>query len=361
MPIHRKKGWMCVLVAGFMFFVSVMSQAQTSQTVLRMGSTTGPKHVQTLAEVKFCELVEEYTQGAVRIEHYPSNQLGTVREQLEGVMMGTIDLFGGVAAQHGKFSKDWRIVSVLYWIKDYEHFLKWINSDVFLRMQKKLIEDTGYRFVSIRGMRMPNQFMSKRPVFSMGDLKGLKMRLPPIPGYMKCWEHLGVSPVQIEWGEAYLALRQGVAQCVESSIHGMYAQRFYEVCPYLTETNHILTPEAIVMNDKLFRSLPLSHQEAILKAGQEAGDYFYRISKEGFEDIKQKMLKEGVKWIQIDLTPWQETIAKFARETLEAEGFWETKGLYQQVQDLDKEELDVLKARREKTRKYPCQVEPGKF
>jgi len=335
--------------------------AQTPKKVFRMGSTTGPKHVQTLAELKFCELVEEYTDGALRIEHYSSNQLGTVREQIEGVMMGAIDLFGGVAAQHDKFSKDWRVVSILYWINGYDHLLKWINSDVFLKMQKTLIQDTGYRFVSIRGMRMPNQFMSKKPVFSTADLKGLKMRLPPIPGYMKCWTHLGVSPVQIEWGEAYLALRQGVADCVESSIPGMYGQRFYEVCPYLTETNHILTPEAIVMNDKLFRSLPLDQQEAILKAGQEAGDYFYRTSKEGFEDIKQKMIKEGVKWIQIDLTSWREEIAELAKETLDSEGFWETKGLYQAIEDLDKESLEVLRAKRQKVRKYPCQVEPGKF
>lgn len=331
-----KKYSMVVLVAICIVVLTlcVVSASLAEPLKLRMANVTGPRHIQTLADYKFAELVEEKTRGEIQIEIYPASQLGPARTLLEGVMMGTIDLFGGAATWCGTISNDWRVMQIAYWVADHDHFIKWLNSPVCEEMKRTFIKDTGARIISINGTRTPNVLISKKPLFTLKDLKGMKMRVCAMPGYKRSFEAWGVTCTRLEWGELYLALKQGVVDMMQTGFDGIVAQKFYEPAPYITVTNHFIFPYFSIMNEKRFQSLSEDHQKALLEAGWEAGEWFHEQSVSTYEAKKAEVIADNGFLIYTDTTPFQDRILTELVPQLESEGFWETKGLFQTIQDI---------------------------
>ena len=158
------------------------------------------------------------------------------------------------------------------------------------------------------------------------------MRVPEIEMYLRGWKALGTQPTQVPWGEAYLALMQGVVDAMESPFGAILPMKFYEAAPNISMTNHLICTNSVSMNHKKFLSLPKDLQDILLGAAKEAGDYFTKLDLDNFEKDKKTMEMKGAKFITVDREPFREKIRPLYRE-LEDQGKW-SKGLYQKIQDL---------------------------
>ncbi len=137
---------------------------------------------------------------------------------------------------------------------------------------------------------------------------------------------VGANPVRIDYGEAYLALQQGIADAMENPIEGLYAVSFNEVTDCLIDTDHLLNPSAVVLNERTFQNLGEELQEVLIEAALDGSAYYVEIRDDEEARALAAMEAQGIEVVKPDLAPFAEKARARARE-LEAQREW-SEGLF---------------------------------
>ena len=138
--------------------------------------------------------------------------------------------------------------------------------------------------VGYAGGGVRNVFVNK-PVRNLAEMKGLKVRVQGAPIWSRTFQAAGMAPTVIAYNEVYNAIQNGVIAAGENEAAGVESMKFYEVAPHLTMTEHAITIRPICFSGKTFKSLPPDLQQAVLKAGKEAGAHGRQI--ESSEDAQK--------------------------------------------------------------------------
>lgn len=304
------------------------------KVVLKLGGIQSAEDTATKAMIKMAELAKEKSGGTLEIEVFPASQLGDAISQMEAVFMGSQDMFVDAQSWISQFVPDKQVESLFFAFNSEEHFRAYLNSDINKELEQKLVDEHGARVIANNWLRAPRVMLSKKPIKSLEDMQGLKMRVPEIQTYLESVQALGAKPTQIPWGEVYLALTQGLVEACEGPLDAVYSMKFYEGAPHITMTNHIRDGLAVIINEKKFQSLSEKQQKALVEAAQEAGDWYTQQVKAKLDTVVEKMKAEGTKFYEIDTAPFVEIMMKTA-EKLENQGMWR-KGLFAEIQELDK-------------------------
>ena len=294
----------------------------------------GGVHAVTTPETKgliyFSELVKQKSQGGFIVNIYPAGQLGKKAVTLiENLMMGSIEMFGNVMDWNQHLVKDFGILAMPFTFKDVDAVRKFQEGKIYHDLKSRMIAERGVRILADNWYRLPKVLVAKRPIKSLKDLQGLNMRMPSMKTYFETWKSLGAKPTTIAWSEAFLALKKGVVDAMDSPLGSIYGMKFYQAAPYITMTNHLVAPFNLLVNEKKFKALPDADQKILLEAGREAGDYYTRLVEDSFKVDREKMLKAGCQFIQIDTAPFVKVAAGVAQK-FETEGMWE-KGLFKKI------------------------------
>jgi TRAP-type C4-dicarboxylate transport system substrate-binding protein len=116
---------------------------------------------------------------------------------------------------------------------------------------------------------------------------------------------------------------------MDSPLGSIYGQKFHQAAPYIILTNHLVAPFNLLANEKAYQKLPPDLQKGLLEAGLETGDYYTKLVEERFKTDKEKMIKEGATFIEVNPSEFAAVAQKVA-EKFEAEGAW-SKGLFAKV------------------------------
>lgn len=291
-------------------------------------------HAVTTPETKglkyFADLVKEKSGGDFIINVFPAGQLGKDAVSLvENVMMGSIEMFGNTMDWNQHLVKDFSILGMPFLFKNLEGVKDFQKGSIYREMEERMIRERGVRVLANNWYRLPKVLVSRKPIESLDDLQGLKMRMPSLKTYFETWKALGAKPTVIPWAEAFLALKTGIVDAMDSPLGSIYGMKFYQAAPNITMTYHLVAPFDLLVNEKKYQGLPESYKKLILEAGKEGGDYYTKLVVDMFEKDKVKMEKAGVKFIDIDTGPFVKDAAKVARR-FEAEGMWR-KGLFNKI------------------------------
>jgi len=295
-------------------------------TVFRIGHIMNIDHPHHLALLKFAELVNEKTGGSVEVKIYPNSQLGNALTQIQAVKMGTLEGFLDGVGWYGQFQGDYYLPATAFAVRDMAHAVRIMDGPVGQAMGERLRQKHGLRVLDQSWVRLPRHLLSTRPIKSLADIKGLKLRIPELKSYVEPWKALGASPTPIAFAEIYLALQQGVVEAMECPLDMIYTQKLHEVAKYLTLTYHQFETGCLVVNDKWYSKLTASQQQGIKEALQEAKKYNDELSYAQEKKIIEQMKAEGVTFIEID----RDELIQGCKDVpvrLEEEGLW-TKGLY---------------------------------
>lgn len=209
-----------------------LSRAHAATTLRLHTLVTSPHPYNTAAEW-FGEELARRTNGALRSTLFPSAQLGTDRAVLDEMRLGTIDLMISTTNNAAAQLPAYDVFSLAYLFPDYESFRRALRpaGPIVQRIQA-LYDERRLGLVLLGFMLGGTRNLSAvRPVRSLEDLRGLKMRVPPSPAVARQWQALGTLPVTVNWAEVYTAVQTGVAQALESSLSGYLSERFFEVAP----------------------------------------------------------------------------------------------------------------------------------
>lgn len=311
-------------------------QAMAKKKVFKLGHPMGPQSAEGMGVDRFAELVKQKSNGELEVQVFHSSQLGKTLEMVEGVMMGSIDLTMEDITLYDKHLPVVRIMGMLYYFKDRAQMHKFLASEIWQKEFVKPVEKLGIKVIGTKWNwdRGPYRtLISRKPIFTLDDLKDVKLRIWEVETIRKGWGALGAVPIVISWSEAYLALRQGVADAITCPIGLLYPAKFTEVLKYVTITKQFPQTMCFGMNIDRFNSLSPEEQQIMIDSANEAGEYFSMLyRKRAEEDIEKMMCEHGAFFIQTCLDPWRAK-AQEAREKLEESGYL-PKGLWDKINSM---------------------------
>ncbi|GAE25963.1 TRAP-type C4-dicarboxylate transport system [Halalkalibacter wakoensis JCM 9140] len=287
------------------------SNGSTEQQVLKLGHVWPSSEIHAQAVQKFKEEVEDLTDGALKIEIYENGSLGDDGELLEGLKIGTADIWVGGAGVLSGSSTTAQIFTVPFMFDSQDHFDNVYNGEVGEEISERIAEESGNRILSYlaRGARM---LTVDREVNTPEDLSGLKIRVPDSPVFVRSWETLGAAPTPMAFGEVFTALQQGVIDGQENPLSLIYNSKFNEVVDYLVKTEHVREPITIVISDSTFQALSGELQDALIQAANgEAKSFASEEVNSGEEGYLASLEEAGMTIIEPDLSLFQDKLDGF--------------------------------------------------
>lgn len=274
-------------------------------------SALGDERDQSLKE--FARLVNEKSNGEIKIEVYSGGTLGGWRDTIEGLEPGIVQIVCESIGTLEPYSKTASIDAYPYLYRDYEHYKKVMEGEIGEQLLASVGKEGGFVIMgpSYRGARI---MTSNKKVESVDNLKGVKIRAPGIQMYIKTWEYLGASPVPMDATEIYTGLQQGTVDAQENPVLFSYGNAYYDVCKYLVMTNHVMSTDVFIFNDDFFNGLPEETQKILREAATEAGNFRTQLvfDKEG-EAIKE-MEAKGMEVINPNIKEFQDKLTDFGKE-----------------------------------------------
>ena len=295
------------LLTGFILTAAVSADSKP-EYVIRLGG----EHSQTSTLTKcwqdvFIPRVEELTDGKVTVDFYPDGVLGGNAQMAEQTQQGQLNMMY-ISDVSASLSPDkMNIISLPFLFSSEEHFDEVVDGEIGQKIMSDLPSVGLHPFFFLEnGFReMTN---NKKPINSLADVNGLKMRVTDSEVMINLFQNLGANTVVMQFSELYSALSTGTVDGQENAYSMIVSSKFYEVQKYVAETNHVMGYFIIVANEDWFSSLPEEYQEAITQAAKETSEYQRKMHREGIEADKQTCLDNGMELTTPDLTEFKEAV-----------------------------------------------------
>jgi tripartite ATP-independent transporter DctP family solute receptor len=301
-----KRFALSLMVGMFVAFTCLAADAK-KPIILKLGHIQSESDLWQLGAIKFAELVDAKTKGEVQIKIFPNSTIGNDRDMAEGLQIGSVD-FALIAGVLGNFEPTIQIMELPYLFKDEAHLRKVMYGPIGDDLLARLLKSSDIRGLAF-WERGPRQLTTNKPVNSLADIKGLKIRVPEIPPIIAAWKAMGTNPTPMAWGEVYTGLQQNVIEAQENPIPYIHAGKIYEVQKFIAITNHKYEYVLIAMSNKAWLKLSANQQKAVKEAAAEATKYENKLVADKSDDLFKDLQARGMKVTRPDTTEW----AKLAR------------------------------------------------
>ncbi|HTX54324.1 MAG TPA: TRAP transporter substrate-binding protein [Candidatus Baltobacteraceae bacterium] len=284
-----------------------MATAAPAQTItMKIGIGHPPGQSFVVASEKFKDTVEKRSNGKLKVDLFPSSQLGGEREMQEMVALGTLEMtVSGVAVIYEPL---FALLEAPYLYRDRAHIKKVQASPVVADLGQALLAK-GIRLVGFYENGFRHITNSKRPINTPADVKGLKIRTPENLAQLETFKALGAVATPMAFNELYNALSQGVVDGQENPLQNIWTGKMYEVQKHLAMTGHIYNSAYVLVNNKFWTGLPADLHKIAEEAIQEATafqmDFVANLDKKLLEDCKSK----GMQVTTPDLEPFRKATA----------------------------------------------------
>lgn len=295
-----------VVLLGLIAFLTACGDEPTTGegnasevTTLRLGHIANESDAWHLGAEKFAELVEEKTDGSVKVEIYPSSTLGNDRDLIEGMQLGSVD-FALVAGVLSNFYEPYSILELPYLFENNEHMEKVLYGEVGDKLKNDLVENAQIRGLEF-WVRGPRMLTANKEIRSAEQLKGLKIRVPEIPASIAAWEAMGATPTPMAFGEVYSSLQTGVIDAQENPLALIESNKFSEVQDYLILTNHVYGYVQLTMSEQTYQKLTPDQQKAVEEAAKEATEFENELVYQLEEELLNKLKDAGMNVVEPDV------------------------------------------------------------
>ncbi len=301
----------CAWGAGLLLLTSCASASE--ETVIKLAHGLDPSHSVHRAMVFLAERVSEKSSGSMRIDIYPSEQLGNERQALELLQIGSLGMTKVSAAVLENFAEPYKVLSLPYIFEDEAH--KWavlegeIGRELLLSAEQSRLlglcfYDAGYR----------SFYTIDRPVRGPSDLEGLKIRTQESASAMRMVSELGGSATPIPWGELYTALQQGVVDGAENNPPSFHLSRHYEVARFYSLNEHTGVPDVLLVSTVIWNDLTGAERQWLQEAAGESAQYQKVLWQESTEEALRVVQEAGVQVLTPDKRPFADLLAAMNAE-----------------------------------------------
>lgn len=298
------------IVFGFFAFILALGgcQLDTGVKVIKMGHAQVVSHPVHNAMVFLGRRLEEKSAGRIKVKVYPNQQLGTERELVELLQIGSLGMTKVSAASLEAFSPEISVLGLPYLFRDDAHMNMVLKGEI----GKELLVSTEKFW--LRGLCFydagKRSFYTKmKPIANPEDLAGLKIRVQESKMAINMVRGMGGSPTPVSYGELYTALQQGIVDAAENNPPSFYNSRHYEVCKFYSIDEHTAIPDVVLVSTKVWEGLNLEEQKWLQEAANESAIYQEGLWKEAVEEALREVQKAGVKISYPSKEPFLEKVS----------------------------------------------------
>ena len=272
--------------------------------ILRAAHSTNVDEPYHQGLLEMARIVNEKSGGRVEIAIYPSMQLGGEKAMLEGLLLGAIDI---VVTANGSVTNfvPGMGVPLPFLFRSREHMYSVLDGAVGDELAKRL-EARGFRLLAFYEAGVRHIMTADRPVHSIDDLKGLKMRTMPVPAHIASFNAYGANAVAVDYSELYGGLQMGLVDGAEAANTNYSNKKFYEVAPYWAQLGWVMLTADLLMSDERFRSLPTDVQALLQEAAIESAHFERRLYAESDNSLLETLERQGVSVTYPDPAPFRE-------------------------------------------------------
>lgn len=288
----KKNVWnlFAIILTTLLFSCGKVSEVKK----LKIAHGLDQSHPVHKAMVYLAERVKEKSNGKMQVSVYPSQQLGTERECLELLQIGSLAMTKVSSSVLEGFVPIYKVFSLPYIFKNDEHKFKVFEGDVgrelLLSPQKYWLRGLCFYDAGSRSF-----YTKQKPIDSPEDLKGLKIRTQESATSVKLVNALGASATPISWGELYTALQQGVVDGAENNPPSFFISRHYEVCKYYSLDEHTSVPDVLLISTVIWNELSEQQQAWLQDAAIESYEHQKILWKESTLESLKAVEEAGVK------------------------------------------------------------------
>ena len=279
--------------------------------VLKFGEINPETHPMVQGMKEFARIVKEKTNGRIQVQIFAGGQLGDEKTEMQSLQMGALDMFRANSMTLADFGADKMMVfSLPYIFTSSDQMWKVLDGPIGQQMLQS-VQDKKIKMVALGYFEDGSRnFFGKKPINSIADVKGLKIRVPQDQIMMEMVKAFGASPTPTAYNELYSAMQTGVVDAAENTIAGYTSMSFFEVGKYLTLDAHSDSPGVITMSQQTWDKLSDADKKIVKDAVLEASQFERKVTQKGATDSIAQLKAKGVTIIDVpDKTAWQNAVA----------------------------------------------------
>ncbi|GAB3090886.1 TRAP transporter substrate-binding protein [Aestuariicella hydrocarbonica] len=289
-----------------LFAVSGCGPQGEAATVLRLAHGMPADHPVNKAMEVMGDRLRELSGATMQIEIYPNGQLGSERDLLELLQIGSLAMTKVSASPLESFVPAYKIFSIPYVFRDHQHFWRMLESplgrELLLSSEPARLRGLGFYDAGSRS------FYASKPIRSPEDLEGMKIRVQKSMTSVEMVKRLGGAATPIAWGELYTALQQGVVDGAENNIPSFYLSKHYEVSPYLSLDEHTYVPDVLLIGLPTWNSLTPQQQAWLQQAADDSITYQRQLWEQKTQQSLEALQANGIKVITPDKEPFRQRV-----------------------------------------------------
>ncbi|AVR47423.1 TRAP transporter substrate-binding protein DctP [Christiangramia fulva] len=301
-----------VFIVVFLASLFIGCQNDSKVKVIKLGHGLDVTHPVHKAMEFMAKRLKEKSHGTLQIDIYPNQQLGSERETLELLQIGSLGMTKVSTGVLENFAPRLKVFGLPFLFRDRQHRFNVLESDIGESLLNESVQNRlkGLTFYDA-GSR---SFYTKVPVYNPDDLKGLKLRVMESQTAITMVNLLGGSPTPISWGELYTALQQGIVDGAENNLPSFYLSHHYEVCKFFITDEHTALPDELLISTIVWDKLSKQEQKWVKEAAMESSEYEKKIWHEAELHALEEIKKAGVKVIAPNKEPFREKVQPMYEE-----------------------------------------------
>lgn len=284
-----------LLATAVMLAMSATAQAKT----FKVGMGDPMDSDQGALAQRFEELVEDLSDGEMQVELFPGGQLGSETGMIQDTRIGKLDFALIGLGNLTPYAPRLGALTMPYALRSHADAVKATTGPLADEWNQIAEKQAGVHIVSWLYSNFRYLTNSKRPVTSLEDLEGMKIRVPQNKIMLATYQAWGASPISMSWPEVFTGLQQGVIDGQDNPDIVNYTMKFQEMQKYLTEVHYQYSLQPIVMGVRTYNKLSDEEREIIDRAGLEAQLYALQFQLTEASQARAAMEAEGVQSAQL--------------------------------------------------------------
>jgi tripartite ATP-independent transporter DctP family solute receptor len=296
-----------LLIAFICLFFTSGCKEETDTNTLRLAHGLDITHPVHKGMEYMAKRVKQISDDQLRIKIYPSEQLGSERECLEMLQIGSLAMTKVSSAVLESFVPEYKVLGLPYLFRSTAHAYKALDGPI-----GNTILNSGRQYwlkgVVFYDSGSRSFYTIDKPIRKPSDLQGMKIRVQESIMSVKMIQAMGGSPTPISWGELYTALQNGIVDGAENNLPSFHLSYHFEICNYYSMDQHTVLPDVLLISTHTWDMLTEQEQQWLMQAARESvkkqRQYWTQAQQKALETIKEA----GVEVIRPDKKPFRESV-----------------------------------------------------
>ena len=320
-----------IIILLLVTFIVSSCTTKRNYKEFRLAYVMAPGGTSHAAAEKFSKLVFQKSGGKIRVKLYPNGILGNDRILVEGLSLRSVDMIIAGPSIIGWNAPEYGVIEAPFVFSSYAHMEKVMYGEIGKEIESAIYKNRKIHFLAFlhRGPRYLTT--TNKIVKTPEDLKGLKLRVPELPIYIKSWKTFGANPTPLAYSDMFMALKQGVVEGQENPLEVIYTSHLYETQKYIMKTEHLISFYIACIGDYFFKKFEINEQKIIIDSIKEAAQYQNDLVKKYEEKFTYELIAAGVKFIDVDRNAFEKLAVQKLPELFK--DIW-APNIYQRIRDV---------------------------